>query len=145
MFLLYEKWSPWYSIAIRQRLRQFCATRRHLRSSHANSRRIRHSCVIRLSLRSYAHYLPHWVLLTSINLFIMSSAKKIRSTCPKANFTSDPNDFTPQSNDFTPDSNNPFCNPGLGMINLLGCRAINPKSHIPWKGKAKRVVKHVKG
>ena len=40
---------------------------------------------------------------------------------------------------------NPFCRPGLGMINSLSCRAINPESHFPWEGKSKSVVNRVKG
>ena len=38
-----------------------------------------------------------------------------------------------------------FCHSGLGMINSLSFRTINPELHLPWEGKAQRVVKFIKG
>ena len=126
LFLPCQWRSPCHSIAIRRPRHHSLENRRHLRYSHAKSRRIRHYCEILWSLRSYAHDLCHWLILTTINIFLISSAKKSQSTCPKAGFTSDPNNFTLKSNNFMPDSKNPLRHPGLGLMNLISCREINP-------------------
>ena len=130
---------------IRCRLCHSHANRRHLRYYHTNSQRLRHNCAIGRSLCSYAHDFRHWNIPTEINLFLIGTTKNVLSTCPEAGFTSNTNDFTPKSNDFTPDSKNPFRQPSLGLIDSFSCCAINPESHLPQEGKAKRFVKRIKG
>ena len=83
LFLPCQWRSPCHSIAIRRPRHHSLENRRHLRYSHAKSRRIRHYCEILWSLRSYAHDLCHWLILTTINIFLISSAKKSQSTCPR--------------------------------------------------------------
>ena len=56
-----------------------------------------------------------------------------------------PNNFMPKSNNSMPNSKNRFCHPCLVLINLSSCRTIKPGLHLPWKGKSKRVINHVKG
>ena len=100
---------------------------------HTNSRRLRNSCTIGLSLCSYTLKFCHWLLLTRINLFFtVNTTKNILSTWSEDVFTSYPNNFKPESNSFTPNSNNPFCPPGLGLIKSLSSCAINPKLHLLW-------------
>ena len=57
--------------SIRWRLRHYCANIRYLRYSNANSRSLYHSCSIGLTLRSYTHKCRRWILLTSINIFLI--------------------------------------------------------------------------
>ena len=80
----------------------------------------------------------------AINIFLTVNTKNVRSNCPESGFTSNPNEFTPESNDFRPNLENPLLRPVLGLINLLIVRAINIELHLPWEGKAKRVIKRVK-
>ena len=91
-------------------------------------------------------------LLSAASPYGSHLSKIFQYTCPVDGFTSNPNNFkpklnnfTPKSNDSMPNSNDPLCHPSLGLINTFTFRAIILKSHLPWEGKAERVVRYIKG
>ena len=115
------------------------SNRQHIRYSYSNNQRLATPVqMVWVSALTRKNDVTDIYLRQSTFSSLVYTKKNIQYTCTEDGFTFNPNDFMPESNNFTSNSNNPFCHPGLGLINLISCHEIKPESQLPWYWKAKR-------